>query len=190
MTEPRLVRPAMEHLAEYCAALGKGWSPNNLRPEVAQEQLDTIARDAEGFLASLEDPEARGGPVLLPDGSTVPRLPSLRRWIWKDGFAGSIGLRWQPGTADLPLTCSGHLGYAVVPWRRREGLASFALRAILPRARAVGLPYVDLTVEPENAASVGVIRKCGGVLVTHRDKHPSVGTGTEALYRIQLETTQ
>jgi predicted acetyltransferase len=86
----------------------------------------------------------------------------------------------------LPLTCSGHIGYAIVPWRRREGLASFALAALLPEARAQGLPHVDLTVDPDNAASIGVIRNCGGALVTRRAKHSSVGAGDEALYRISL----
>ena len=93
-----LVRPATAHLPDYVAALQSGWSPNNIRPEAAQEQLAQIAEDAEAFLAGLDDPQGKGPPVVLVDGSTVPRLPSFRRWIWDDGFAGSIGLRWQPGT--------------------------------------------------------------------------------------------
>lgn len=187
MAEPQLVRPAPEHLPAYVEALERGWSPDNLRPAVAQEQLDAIATDKMTFLARLEDPDARGGAVTLPDGSTTARLPSIRRWVWKDGFCGSIGLRWQPGMADLPPTCSGHVGYAIVPWRRREGLATFALRSLLPEAAARGLPHVDLTVDPDNAASIGVIRNCGGALVETREKHPSLGKGPEALFRIPLD---
>ena len=28
----------------------------------------------------------------------MPRLPSYRLWMWDGEFAGSISLRWQPGT--------------------------------------------------------------------------------------------
>jgi len=185
----QLVTPEQHHLEDYCAALSRGWSPNNLRPEVAREHLARIEKDAGGFLAGLQDPEAKGGPVRLPDGSYVPRLPSLRRWIWDGGFCGSIGLRWRADGAPLPPTASGHVGYAVVPWRRREGLASGALRAILPLARDQKLTHVDITVDPDNAASIGVIAKVGGYQVARYAKHPSLGTGEELLYRIDLAAT-
>ena len=90
----QLVRPATEHLAEYEAALRRHWSPDNVRGEAARlEQLERIGRDPAGFLAGLDDREARGGPILLPDGSQVPRLPGFHRWIWDAGFCGSISFR-------------------------------------------------------------------------------------------------
>ena len=74
--EVRLVRPAAEHLPAYQDALKRGWSPDNIRGvAAAEEQLEWIARDPAGFLESRDDPEARGEPVKLPDGSTVRRLP-------------------------------------------------------------------------------------------------------------------
>ena len=63
-----------------------------------------------------------------PDGSTAKRLPGFKRWLWDGEFCGSIGLRWQPGTTALPPHCLGHIGYAVVPWKRRRGYATQALR--------------------------------------------------------------
>jgi predicted acetyltransferase len=42
--------------------------------------------------------------------------------MWDGEFCGSIGLRWLPGTEELPPHCLGHIGYAVVPWKRRLGL--------------------------------------------------------------------
>jgi predicted acetyltransferase len=187
MTAFQLIRPARAYLDAYRASLETGWSANNIRPEAAAEELQAIAKDPDAFVASLDDPDARGADIQLPDGSFVKRLPSFRRWIWADGFCGSIGLRWQQGTNALPPTCLGHIGYAVVPWRRGEGLATFALGAILPEARAVGLTAVDLTANPENIASVRVIEKNGGQLVTHRDKLPALGDGKEALFRIGLQ---
>ena len=47
----RLVVPSREWLPGYVAALETGWSPDNLRAEVAREQLDAIAKDADAFLA-------------------------------------------------------------------------------------------------------------------------------------------
>ncbi len=161
----RLLRPSIEHISDYISALRMGWSPDNLRSEAAQEQIESIERDAATFVSNLDDPTAKAGPVTLPDGSKVPRLPSIRRWIWDGEFCGHIGLRWKPGTEELPPTCSGHIGYAVVPWRQGEGLASAALVAILPEAKAVGLRYIEITASPDNPASVRVIEKAGGTLV-------------------------
>jgi hypothetical protein len=64
----------------------------------AREELQKIATDPAAFVAALDDPQAKGGPIGLPDGSTVPRLPGFRRWMWDGAFCSSIGLRWQPGT--------------------------------------------------------------------------------------------
>ena len=182
----RLVKPSTHHIPAYVAALRRGWSPDILRPEAAQEQLRSIDEDAASFVAKLEDPTAKAGPVTLPDGSKAPRLPSIRRWIWDGEFCGHIGLRWKPGTTDLPPTCSGHIGYSVVPWRQREGLASAALSAILPKAKSVGLDFVEITTSPDNQASVRVIEKAGGALTRRYIADDALG-GCETLeFRIVL----
>jgi len=154
----------------------------------ADEELAEIAKDAAAFLSRLVDREARGGPVTLPDGSKVERLPGYRRWLWDGEFCGSIGFRWQPGTEALPPYCLGHIGYAVVPWKQGRGYAREALRQLLPEARAEGLRYVEITTEPDNTASRRVIEANGGVLVEQFTKPPQYG-GTPGLrYRIMLPT--
>ncbi|MEP1518910.1 GNAT family N-acetyltransferase [Ascidiaceihabitans sp.] len=181
-----LLKPSIDSIPAYVSALRRGWSPTNLRSEAAQEQLDSISKDAPSFILNLDDPTARGGPVTLPDGSKVPRLPSIRRWIWDDGFCGQIGLRWKPGTEELPPTCLGHIGYAVVPWRQGEGLASAALLGILPEAKAIGLKYVEITTSPDNPASMRVIEKAGGTLARTYIADKSLG-GYETLeFKISL----
>lgn len=182
----RLVTPSLEYLDAYCGALETGWSPRTTRPEAAKEELHAISLDPEGFIASLDDPDARGGDIQLQDGNFVKRLPSFRRWIWHDGLCGSIELRWQHATNALPPTCLGHIGYAVVPWRRREGLATAALGGLLPEVRRIGLTFVDLTTDPGNTASIRVIEKNGGQLVERREKAPTHGAGEELLFRIHL----
>jgi predicted acetyltransferase len=182
-----LVRPGALHLPSYVAALRRGWSADNLRGAVAaQEELARIDADAERFLSALHDREARGGPVTLPDGSQVARIPGYRMWLWDGEFCGSIGLRWLPGTAALPPHVLGHVGYAVVPWKQRRGHATAALALLLPLAREEGLPFVELTTDPDNVASQKVIVANGGVLV-ERFRKPQAFGGREGLrYRIAL----
>lgn len=183
----QLVRPAIEHLAGYVDALERGWSADNVRGALAaREELTKIATDAQAFLASLEDREAKAGPITLPDGSVVARLPGFRRWMWDGEFAGSIGLRWQPGTPDLPPHCLGHIGYAVVPWKQGRGYATTALALLLPEARAVGLPFVEITTDPDNVASQRVIEANGGRLIERFTKPAAYDCKPGLRYRIDL----
>jgi predicted acetyltransferase len=180
-----LVRPGRQHLASYVAALERGWSADNERGlEATREELSRIQADAAAFLASMEDREAKGPPVTLPDGSAAKRLPGVRRWLWDGDFCGSIALRWQPGTTALPPHCLGHIGYAVVPWKQRLGYAKSALRFILPEAKAVGLSYVEITTDPDNIASRRVIEANGGILVEHFIKPPQFGSKPGLRFRI------
>ncbi len=182
-----LVWPSLDRLPEYSSALKRGWSPDNVRGEDACiEQLASIAVNEEGFVRGLVDREAKGPPITLGDGSTVPRLPGYQRWIWDGEFCGTIGFRWRPGTEALPPTCLGHIGYAVVPWKRRLGYATKALHLLLPEAKAEGLRFVEITTEPDNPASQRVIEANGGILVEKFTKVPELGGGAGLRYRIQL----
>ena len=182
-----LVWPSREYLAGYVDALERGWSPDNVRGvAAAREQLDTIASDPDGFLASLVDREATGAPITLLDGTVAPRLPGYQRWMWDGEFCGNIGFRWQPGTEALPPYCLGHIGYTVVPWKRRRGYATQALREILLEARAEGLRYVDISTMPENLASQRVITANGGVFIEQFLTPASHGGHPHFRYRVPI----
>jgi len=188
MQEMRLAWPSSEHLPGYVAALERGWSPDNLRGEVAaREELAKIAAYAPAFLASLVDIEATGSPITLPNGTSVPRLPGYRRWLWDGEFCGSIGLRWQRGTEALPPYCLGHIGYSVVPWKQRRGYATRALREVLKDAKARGLRYVEITTAVENAASKRVIEANGGIFMEEFVTPPALGKESELRYRVPLD---
>ena len=145
-----------------------------------------VEHDPESFLQAMDDREGRAGPIRLPDGSLVPRLPGFHRWIWDGDFAGSIGFRWQPGTPELPPSCLGHIGYSVVPWKQRRGYATRALALLLPEARKEGLDYVELTTDPDNLPSQKVVTANGGVLVKRFRKEPAYGQAEALLFRIFL----
>ena len=182
-----LVWPVRDYLAGYVAALERGWSPDNLRQEAAREELARIAANDQAFLTSLVDREAAGEPIVFPDGSTVPRLPGYRMWMWDGEFSGSTSLRWQPGTEALPPHCLGHIGYAVVPWKRRRGYATLALRQMLGHAKAEGLRYVEVTTRVDNEPSQRVILANGGVVHEEFSAPAALGGARHLRYRIQLE---
>jgi predicted acetyltransferase len=182
-----LIVPSLACLDGYADALNRGWSPDNVRLEAtAREHLERIAEDRVAFVASLDDSEAKGAPVTLPDGSTVPRLPGYLRWMWDGEFCGSIGFRWQPGTSALPAYVLGHIGYAVVPWKRRRGYATRALALMLVEVRREGLDYVELTTDPDNETSQKVIAANGGRLVERFRVTDAYGAKEELRFRIDL----
>lgn len=183
--DPILVRPKKLHLPGYIDAISRGWSSNTTR-DVSGEELASINADAEAFLMSMDDPKALAGDIEFPDGTTVKRLPSLKRFIWDAGFCGIINLRWQNGTTDLPPHCLGHIGYSVVPWKQRRGYATRALAQLLPEARKIGLPYVELSTDADNLPSQKVITANEGVFLGDFFNPDAYANGAGRLYKIDL----
>ena len=181
-----LVWPVVEYVDGYVHALKQGWSPDNLRPQAALEELERIGRDPERFLSQQVDLDAKGPSIILRDGTTAPRLPGYSQWMWDGEFCGSIGFRWQPGTTELPSYCLGHIGYSVVPWKRRRGYATRALQLFLPHVRKEGLAYVELTTDADNVASRRVIEANGGTLVERFHKPAAQGGADSLRFRIFL----
>jgi predicted acetyltransferase len=178
--------PSRDLLPQYLEALETGWSQDNVRGRAAsEEELAEIAKDAAAFLARQVDREAKGPPITLPDGSKVQRLPGFNLWMTDGDFCGSINLRWQPGTCELPVHVPGHIGYSVVPWKRDRGYATSALRLMLGHAAGEGLAHVEITTDPDNVASQKVIERNGGVLVERFMRPPAWGEHKEGLrYRV------
>lgn len=184
----QIVRPSVKELPSYKAALQQGYSPDNVRGLVAAQELlariEAIGADA--FVAGLEDREAKGPLITLPDGTQVKRIPGFHRWMWDGEFCGSISMRWAPGTTDLPPHVLGHIGYSVVAWKRRLGYATSALGQLLVEARDTGLPFVEITTDPDNIASQRVITANGGVFIEEFTKPESFGSKPGFRYRVML----
>jgi len=100
----------------------------------------------------------------LPEG----RVPSSNRWIVRDGrVVGAISVR-HALTPSLLLE-GGHIGYAVAPAARRQGVARAALGLALRLAASRGIDPVLVTCDATNTASARTIVSCGGVLEDERD---------------------
>jgi predicted acetyltransferase len=61
-------------------------------------------------------------------------------WISDGEFSGVISLRRLQNADELPAGVSGHVSYAVVPWKSRKGCARQALADLLQRALPLRLP--------------------------------------------------
>ena len=59
---------------------------------------------------------------------------------------------------------SGHVSYAVVPWKSRKGYARQALADLLQKAPRFGLKRLLVTTHQDNLPSRRVIEATGGVL--------------------------
>ncbi len=80
----------------------------------------------------------------------------------------------------------GHIGYSVVHWKQRRGYAKYALQALLPEAKALGLPYVEVVTDTDNVPSLIVIKANGGVLMGEYPRQPNDGENIYLRFRIML----
>jgi predicted acetyltransferase len=125
----------------------------------ASDDVDTV----DGFAAWVSRLH-RAGSVRLGDG----RVPATYWWVSEsDTYLGAITLRHALN--DFLLRAAGNIGYGIRPSARRRGLATWALAAVLPEARALGLDRVLVTCEHTNIASARTIEHCGGELEDVRD---------------------
>ena len=108
------------------------------------------------YLHRLED-QRRG--EALPEG-WVPG--TFRVAALGDRIVGRISIRHRLND-DLSII-GGHVGYAVVPSFRRQGLATEILRQGLVIARSEGIDRVLVTCDEDNEGSWRAIERCGGLL--------------------------
>jgi predicted acetyltransferase len=182
-----LVWPARTYLASYAAALERGWSPDNIRgAAAAREQLAKIAVDPDAFVASLVDREAKGIRSRSMTARTCRDCLATRSG---SGTASSAAAS-RTLAARHPPYCLGHVGYSVVPWKRRRGYATAALREILPDLAAEGLRYVEVTTDPDNIPSRRGDRANGGVLVETFTRLAALGGTPGQRYRINVGTLE
>jgi predicted acetyltransferase len=155
---PELIAPTArlhESWLSACAEWGPGVHQDGtgLGPE---DDLDTPG----GFAAWIARLAGESDPAVTP----APGRVHATYWWVADGdtYLGAFALRHALN--DFLLQAGGHVGYSVRPSARRRGLATWALREVLPHARDLGLDRILITCDDANAASSRVIEKCGGVL--------------------------
>ena len=84
-------------------------------------------------------------------------------WITEgDQVVGFLSFRRELN--DYLRRFGGHIGYSVIPSRRREGIVREALRLALRFAKAEGYERVMLTCDDDNIGSIRTIEGAGGEL--------------------------
>lgn len=79
-----------------------------------------------------------------------------------DTYLGTASVRHR--LTPFLLEVGGHIGYSVRPSARRRGVATEALRLLLPHAAALGINPALVTCDTDNVGSAKVIEANGGVL--------------------------
>jgi hypothetical protein len=181
-----LIRLEEHHLPDFLSAVKLVMKDQDLMHMDLDKLYEEAVADPARFIREQDDPLGLGADIEMPDGTFVKRLPSIVRHMWDGEICGRIGFRWSPGTNELPPTCLGHIGYWILPHKRRKGYAAKALGLMLEEARAQKLDYVDLTTDPENLASQAVIKANGGVFRERVPLPPQHGSGDITYWRIKL----
>ena len=163
-----LLTPSEENLHLYLAALRREKEMGEKPFHNTDEILAKAETSPADLVASLND--LVGGRTFNDeDGTQRVALPAFTKWLYIPGettVSGTIQMRWDPTTMQLPPYCLGHIGYQVFPWGRGKGLATEQLRLMLEVVQSqLKLPYVDITTNVENKASQKVIVKNGGKFI-------------------------
>jgi predicted acetyltransferase len=160
---PQLIAPTARLHRSWLEAFDD-WGPGVHQDGSGLHEDDDVA-SAEGFAAwvrRLTSFADTARPV--PEG-----LVHCTYWwiVEGDTVLGAISLRHELN--DFLLRAGGNIGYGIRPSARGRGLAGWALAAVLPYARGLGLDRVLLTCHVTNEASRRTIERQHGVLEDVRD---------------------
>jgi predicted acetyltransferase len=188
----KLHKPNRPELNKVIACWEKVISEATRDMSFQKQNLERMKNEPDKYLRGL-DGEIDGETLKLDDGTVVPRLPSIMRYMWdEDNSVGAISFRWQPGSPDLPSHVLGHIGYETFPWAQRKGFATQALAQMLEIVKSrkdINIKFVDLVTDPDNSNSQKVIANNGGVFIEQFNKpnqaDPTCGAVVNR-YRITL----
>jgi predicted acetyltransferase len=169
---PILVPPTEALRASYLRAMAEFHAEGR----GTEDDASMIGHDSRRYAATWHTPAGFADYVAALRADADPDHPRPAGWVacdtwwWADGteFLGRIAVRHE--LTERLRTIGGHIGYDVRPTARRLGHGTSMLRAVLPRARSLGIaPSALITCDSGNPGSRKVIEANGGVLADERD---------------------
>jgi len=159
---PELIKPSAWLHSAWLKAHAE-WGPGLHEDGFGIGPSDDV-ESHDGFAAWLARLAAQSAPAKTID---VGEHRCTYRWIVRGRrVLGGIALR---DGDDEYTEWAGHLGYGIRPSERRRGLATWAVSQILDQARAQGMNRVLAVRALDNTASIGTIKRSGGVFDGIRD---------------------
>lgn len=153
----RFIDPHPDYAASYVAAIKNGL---DLHPASATE----IRKIQNSFREWLHDLNDLSKPVMLPDGTTAPKIPQTLRWLVQGDhhFIGRVAVRHY---LNEPLrNFGGHIGYSIRPPERRKGYGQMLIHEGLRILKDIGEPRALVTCNDDNFGSIKIIKGAGGIL--------------------------
>lgn len=147
-----LISPTEEYEASWHRAVGE--FRNSGQATIKLWEVLGDPNDLEGCVRAAQN-HARG--VGLPPDW----VPYNIYWLVDGGeIVGIVSIRRKLN--DFLLREGGHIGYEIVPSKRKLGHGNKLLELVLEKAKGLGLEKVLITSLEDNIASQKIIEKCGG----------------------------
>lgn len=154
-----LVLASSAYARSYIEALREGFKRGD-QATMTPVGIDQIEADFDAFLARLT---IKTGDITLPNGETIPRVPSDIYWLVDgEAFIGEAGVRYALN--DWLLKIGGHVGYGIRPTFQRQGYGKLALKLSLDILRDHGIEKALVTCYDHNIGSAKIIEANGGFL--------------------------
>ena len=150
-----LIKPSTEYLTSYIEFA------EELEKEGNKERfsLDEAKKDPDGYIENMKILETVGCGVIAPY-----LVPTTILWLVEEKnseVVGRLSVRHNLGN-DFLKKFGGHIGYAVKPRYRKQGIGGFLLREGLKFAEKMALEEVLITCDEGNIPSRRIIEEGGG----------------------------
>jgi predicted acetyltransferase len=156
----KLFNPSLEYKDTYIEAmkefLDEGKNTGISEENLTEQDVKNLENNFEELINKLSNHE-KG--IDLANG----RVPTSTLWlIDNQEYIGRISIRHK--LVENTIREIGHIGYAIRPSKRKMGYGNEMLKLGLEKAKDIGIKKALLLCYDDNAGSISVIEKNGGIL--------------------------